>query len=114
MRQLYQDLLAARRAWPALADFDARRAELLPTEEAGGIVRLIRGGREPQPGRTLTAFFNLTAAQEPIDLDIQPGDAALFSSESHVYLGARADTRHIDRLLPHECLVIGPADWQRF
>ena len=45
LRRLYRDLLAARREWPALRDFEHRSARLLEGEaEAGPLLELVRGG----------------------------------------------------------------------
>jgi maltooligosyltrehalose trehalohydrolase len=106
LRRLYGDLLAARQACPALRDFTARAARLLPV----GVLELIRGDREGQPGRTLRAYFNLGDRPQPLSA---PGDAerVLFSSEAGTYGGARGALERIAELLPHECVAFGPAAW---
>jgi maltooligosyltrehalose trehalohydrolase len=109
LRRLYQDLLTARRQWPALRDFHLRAARLWPGEEQPAVLELVRGGRAHQPGRTLLALFNLTAAPQPAPHHAAPGERPLFSSEANRYQGVgRVEA---DTLSPWECRVFGPADW---
>ena len=37
---------------------------------------------------------------------------ALFSSEAERYLGRRSGAGAVRELLPHECVVFGPAGWE--
>jgi maltooligosyltrehalose trehalohydrolase len=113
LRRLYADLLAARREWPALRDFRGRAARLLPDEKAGPILELVRGGTSAAPGQTLQAYFNLRAesVQQPVQL--RDGERVLFSSEGSRYSGNRRPEMPVGELLPHECLVVGPAGWRK-
>jgi maltooligosyltrehalose trehalohydrolase len=108
LRRLYQDLLAARREWPALRDFRRRTARLLPSRES--ILHLTRGGADQA---TVQAFFNLS---DQVQREIQaPGGASvLFRSESPRYHGARSLTAPAEELFPFECVVYGPPDWRSF
>jgi maltooligosyltrehalose trehalohydrolase len=111
LRRLYADLLAARREWPALRDFAARAARLLP-DENGKVLQLVRGGRAAEPGRTLQAFFNLSGEAQPLP-DV-PSEVLLFSSEAGRYLGGRAAGGPSGVLLPFEGVVFGPGGWKTF
>ncbi len=98
MRKLYASLLAARRAWPALRDFRDRSVRLTAD---GGVLELVRGGRSASPGRTLTAYFNLTAGPAPLPSPAD-GEAVLFRSGD--------GGRHLG---PFECVAVGPSGWPR-
>jgi maltooligosyltrehalose trehalohydrolase len=100
LRRLYQDLLAVRREWPALRDFDKRTARLLPDAESGPILELVRG--------EMRSFFNLGDQPHPLP----GGEQMLFSSESARYGGRRTDGRSIEDMLPFECVVFGPTRWR--
>jgi maltooligosyltrehalose trehalohydrolase len=108
LRRLYQDLLTARREWPALRDFRRRSARLLPGKEAA-VLELVRGER----GRAdaLQAFFNLTGQTQALDADL-PEATVLFRSEARQYGGA-VEGRPTSELRPYECVVHGPAGWRR-
>ncbi|HEX5431484.1 MAG TPA: malto-oligosyltrehalose trehalohydrolase [Bryobacteraceae bacterium] len=101
LRRLYQDLLQARREWPALRDYVQRTARLLSTADA--VLELNRGesGTDSQPA--VRALFNLSAQEQPI-----PGgncDRFRWSSEAERYHGARRAHGPDRKLLPYECLV---------
>jgi maltooligosyltrehalose trehalohydrolase len=106
LRRLYRDLLAARRAWPALRDFENRSTRLLPS----GVLEMIRGTASAADG--LTVWFNLSGRPQSLTPDPAPGRDALFSSEAPAYGGQRNDRMARNRLLPHECMVGGPASWR--
>jgi maltooligosyltrehalose trehalohydrolase len=118
LRRLYQDLLRARRCWPALRDFQRRAACLLP-ETNPAILRLIRGGTAAQPGVTLRIDFNLTHQHQPLppaaelSQDFRSQEKLLFSSEAKQYGGMRGETDSPPQLLPQECLVFGPPAWEK-
>ena len=58
LRRLYRDLLAARREWPALRDFEHRSARLVEGEPGRGpLLELVRGGESS--GGSVRALFNL-------------------------------------------------------
>ena len=98
LRRLYQDLLQARREWPALRDYVQRTACLLQT--ADPVLELIRGAKSQHSVR---ALFNLSAQEQTIP------DAGLgrlrWSSEAERYHGVRGAQYSDCRLLPYECLV---------
>jgi maltooligosyltrehalose trehalohydrolase len=106
-RRLYQDLLAARRRWPALQDFSRRAARLLPDESAAAVLHLVRGAPGVEEGTALHAYFNLTAQVQPVPRG--PGGLALlFSSEATRYQGSRAEGALPGELAPYEAVVFGP------
>jgi maltooligosyltrehalose trehalohydrolase len=110
LRRLYQDLLRVRRRWPALRDFLQRRAQLLGQ---GAVLELVRGSSLPAAGQTLQAHFNLTGEVQPLSRMDEVRQAWLFSSEAKHYRGARGEADSRQQLLPHECVVRGPQDWER-
>jgi maltooligosyltrehalose trehalohydrolase len=110
LRRLYQDLLAARRQWPALRDFETRSTRLLPDAANGPVLELLRGraGLEQQA----RIYFNLSDQPQPLPAAPLPGQHVLFSSESARYGGSRQEMRSLDRLFPAECVVFGPSAWR--
>ncbi len=107
LRRLYADLLAARRQWPALRDFRTRSARLLPDEKTPAVLELVRAGE-------LLVLFNLTDRRQPLFTQPQTGRQVLFASEVERYHGGRKQVASISELLPHECVVFGPAGWTSF
>lgn len=105
LRCLYQDLLRFRREWPALRDYSQRSARMLPDAQSGTILELVRGGRRPDAGGIIQAFFNLTA--QPQFLPFQDMSAPLWTSEAPHYDGERRAGMLNNLLLPYECLVFG-------
>jgi maltooligosyltrehalose trehalohydrolase len=111
LRRLYRDLLAARRHWPALLDFQHRRARWNSPSAEGHVLVLERGQAKAE---TLRAFFNLGDGPQPLGGADRAGMSVLFSSESAAYCGARGDLGEVGDLAPFECLVLGPAVWKSF
>lgn len=101
LRQLYQDLLRARREWPALRDDINRTARLLPT--AGPLLELTRGKPGTDSQNTIRALFNLSDQEQRIP----DGDSAhlRWSSEAEPYHGTRRADLSDRTLLPYECLI---------
>lgn len=101
LRRLYQDLLRARREWPALRDDINRTARLLPT--AGPLLELTRGKPGTDSQNTIRALFNLSDQEQRIP----DGDSAhlRWSSEAERYHGARRADPSDRTLLPYECLI---------
>ena len=99
LRFLYQGLLAARRAWPALGDFTRRPARLFPDPVQGPLLEWTRGAGES----AVRIVANLGKQAET--LSSQAGGRVLFSSEAVRYGGARLDHEAIGNLFPHECVV---------
>ncbi|WHZ25902.1 MAG: malto-oligosyltrehalose trehalohydrolase [Nitrospira sp.] len=99
LRRLYQDLLRARREWPALRDGINRTARLLPTDDP--VLELTRGKFDSQD--SIRALFNLSAQEQRIP----DGVSVRFhwSSEAEQYHGTRRADLSDRTLLPYECLV---------
>ncbi len=100
LRRLYQDLLTARRTWPALRDFVNRSSQLLD----GDVVEFTRGA----DASAVRAYFNLSAEDQQLLRAPQGDETVLFSSEAPQYGGSRGGSR-LQHLMPYECLVIGSA-----
>jgi maltooligosyltrehalose trehalohydrolase len=97
LRQLYQDLLAARKAWPAMKDFVLRSCRVV----GNGRVLKYRRGCEG-----LLVLANLRNVPMPMPTEQRAGHRLLFRSEAIRYGGT---PRH--ELAPFECVAFGPADW---
>lgn len=113
LRQLYRDLLAARRRWPAMHDFHGRSAQIL-SEGGNGVLRLTRGtaGARTESKSELWIYFNLSDHAVALPSSAAHCDIMLLSSEAAQYGGARTEASDARRLLPLECLVfdagVGP------
>jgi maltooligosyltrehalose trehalohydrolase len=112
LRRLYQDLLAARRFWPALQNFTQRAARLLPGTMPEALLELRRGALTAQSDQALQVYSNLTAVPQPCP-DPQRL-TRLWSSEAAPYNGARDARTPLGQLLPYECVVFGPATWRTY
>jgi maltooligosyltrehalose trehalohydrolase len=104
LRRLYRDLLVARRRWPALRDFTHVAARLLPDEERGPVLRLVRG----EPGTACAVYANLNGEPQPLPEPAARGAVWLFSSEAGRYHGARPAGEGLSQLFPFECVAFGP------
>jgi maltooligosyltrehalose trehalohydrolase len=114
LRRLYADLLSARRKWPALAVFCRRCARLLPDENTGSVLELVRGARPPEGGGLLQVVFNLVDRPQPLAEGVGTNQEVVFSSEAGKYQGSRARVERLRELLPYECVAFGPRGWQKF
>jgi hypothetical protein len=112
LRRLYQDLLAARREWPALRNFEKRTTRLLPDAATGPVLELVRGSAAPDGQARI--LFNLSEQTQPLPYGPDSGQQILFSSELSRYCGNRKELRSVEHLLPSECVAIGPAAWRTF
>jgi maltooligosyltrehalose trehalohydrolase len=110
LRRLYQDLLKARRSWPALRNYAERMAQIHRGPDGPTVLELIRGGVKPESGHTVQAFFNLTDATQA--LPAGGLTSLLLSSESDRYDGGRRAETDARQLLPFECLAFGPSRWK--
>ncbi len=111
LRNLYRDLLAARRLWPPLHDWRRRASRLWPDAATGGVLELIRGGTTHEPDRTLRVLMNVTSEPHAFPSG-SPQDRLLFSSEAARYRAAgETATPPADLLWPYECRVFGAASW---
>jgi maltooligosyltrehalose trehalohydrolase len=108
LRRLYADLLTARREWPALKEFSARKARLLPEEDGGSVLELLRGEGET----AARCYFNLSP--RPQRLSVPSRRRPLFSSEAQSYQGGRPNAEPVGELLPWEAVVLAPAEWKAF
>jgi maltooligosyltrehalose trehalohydrolase len=106
MRQLYRDLLAARRDWPALRNWNDRHARLISTSADGLVLELIRGATSIDAPGALACYFNLSGKTQSL-ADVPRGGMQLrFSSEDSIYRGSTEQTPVLaDELLPFECRV---------
>ncbi len=107
LRRLYCDLIAARRHWPALSDFQTRSAELLQLVDGGSLIRLHRGRADDRS--RFTIYFNLSDRF----IDSPPGDSSshvlLLASESARFGGPRAPADERIVLFPWEFVVLSQA-----
>ena len=102
LRQLYQDLLAARRRWPALRDRRHTAAQLVNASDSKtpDLLVLQRGG-----DHGLLAVANLTP--KPVSpAAIEHGSTkVLLRTEDACYGGARLRNHLGEQILPHELII---------
>jgi maltooligosyltrehalose trehalohydrolase len=108
LRRLYRNLLEARRRWPALRDFTHRTARLLPDDEHGAVLSLVRGPASEGPAACWHIHSNLTDQFQSLPEPAAAGTIWLFSSEAELYHGARPKGEPPERLWPWECIAFGP------
>jgi maltooligosyltrehalose trehalohydrolase len=105
MRQLYRDLLAARREWPALRNWLDRHARFITTASEGVVLELIRGGTTLDAPGAIGCYFNLSGTSQPLPEEIARRTFR-FSSEEGIYRGTtEQSTPSRGELLPFECRV---------
>jgi maltooligosyltrehalose trehalohydrolase len=103
MRQLYRELLHARRKWPPLVDREHTRARLGSAGEPSLVLE--RGSGTP-----LIAWANLTGESRPITTARPPSRLLLSTAEAR--FGGPVDHRtQIEELLPYEVAIWGEARW---
>lgn len=122
LRKLNQDLLTARRTWPALRDRQHTAARLVATAGDSPLpVGHSEEGAEPESrilvverGRAqrLLACANFTARPLPLPPTVKPEQTPILSTEADRYGGSRALDRPIDELGPYELIMFGPEEWQ--
>ena len=105
LRSLYQDLLIARRTWPALRDFRSRAAESYLTPSGVLLLRLVRGPAD-QPRQQVQACFNLTSMVSDLPADWIENKTVLFSTAGTRYGGSKVALSIEDALTPYECCVL--------
>ena len=106
LRQLYQDLLAARRRWPALRDRRHTHARLLNDSSSKdqdaqpALLLLQRGGDDG-----LLAVGNLSMQSLSLAALNLDGRKLLLSTEDASYGGGRSRDHSLEHIHPHELLV---------
>jgi maltooligosyltrehalose trehalohydrolase len=114
VRQLYRDLLLARRTWPALVDRQHTQARIVETshdktdDNPPAILVVERGSGLAK----LVAVANLSTTPQPLPIVGQHNLALLLSTEAPAYGGLRDPTQPVDELLPQELLLFGNQEWR--
>ncbi len=104
LRQLYIDLLAARRRWPALRDRRHRSAQLISSTEGHSILRLTRGDPHKQLHQ-IEIYFNLVQHHATLPSNSYRGMETLMRTEDVRYGGMTWTGRFWGQLNPFECVV---------
>jgi maltooligosyltrehalose trehalohydrolase len=112
LRQLYKELLTARRTWPALIDRQHTRATVVNTPvmngHGGALLIITRGASIP-----LTGIANLTEHPQALPDLPESGRQFLLSTEE-IRFGGRRERAVPDRqLLAFELMLFGPEEWNR-
>lgn len=105
LRQLYRDLLNARRHWPALRDFQHREAHLIKAARDETVLKIVRGSAE-HPLEQIEAYFNPGQSTVILGGMSRPRDEILLSTEDLKYGGWKRSVRLSWDLSPFECIVI--------
>lgn len=106
LRDLYRDLLSARRTWPALRDMVYRQAHRIQVGEGQTILAVVRG--DPTfPDQQIEAFFNLADAHVALPKPPPTQNEILLRTEERRYGGDRISNDKCWLLAPYECLVVG-------
>ncbi len=109
LRRLHRDLLVARRAWPALRDFERRSARLVEGGgDVGPVLELARGGG------ALRAAFNLGGRPARYPASGGGEESILIRSEAPEYGGNRREAGAAGEMSPFEFVVLGPPSWRAF
>jgi len=106
LRQLYHDLLQARREWPELRNRSRTTAivcqETQKKQGSSPVLLIERGNPE-----SLVILANLSACLQPFP-EISVGKRTVrFSTEEERYDGTRRQMKEISSLLPYELLIYG-------
>jgi maltooligosyltrehalose trehalohydrolase len=102
LRQLYRDLLRARRAWPPLRDRQHTAARVIGENET---VLELKRGSSPD----LIAWANLTPSPQPVSWAFPPEHRLLLSTEQPRYRGGRSGGEEVKHLMPYELIAFGDA-----
>jgi maltooligosyltrehalose trehalohydrolase len=102
MRRLYQDLLAARRQWPALRDRRHTHARLAEHETAAPLLMIERGA-----DAALVACANLGDSPQPLPRECAARNDRLLSTADPRYGGDRHDGAGDELLQPFELVIFG-------
>lgn len=105
LRQLYRDLLAARRNWPELRYCRQREAHIVTVSHGETVLQIVRG--DPvRPGEQIEAYFNPGKSTLILDGMSRPKDQILLSTEDLKYGGWKRSITLSWDLSPFECLVV--------
>jgi len=106
LRQLYQDLLQARREWPELRNRSPTTATVYQSvqkkQDSNPILLIERGKPE-----SLMILANLSASFQPFPEIFVDDRTVRLSTEERCYNGTRRRVKKIDFLLPYELLIYG-------
>ncbi len=111
MRRLYQDLLAARRQWPALAAGSPTRATLVDAPagtDRPGVIELRRGADD-----ALIAWANCTPQAVACPARRPPDKVPWLSTADRRYGGTRELNEAPGHLEAYELLILGPSGGPR-
>ncbi|MCU0977745.1 MAG: malto-oligosyltrehalose trehalohydrolase [Pirellulaceae bacterium] len=109
IRNLYRDLLAARRRWPPLRGRSPAVARLVPVQDFHGDERVLLALQRGSDGELL-ACANLTPLELPLAVDVG-GRRRLLSTEDQRYGGGRTGEAGLRRVGPYELVIFGQAEW---
>jgi maltooligosyltrehalose trehalohydrolase len=102
LRLLYQDLLTARRQWPALRDRQHTTASLIADDhDVQSAILLLERGNDNR----LLALANLSPKTAAFPLLEIAGKKVMLCTEDVRYGGSRFDHHSLDKLLPYEMLI---------
>lgn len=108
LRQLYSELLAARRRFDPLQDFIHRRAELQPGSSGENVLVLHRG-MPADPDFQVISVFNLSSLPVLAPAPSHLTHRVLLRSEDLRFGGNHRESFDDGSLLPYECIVYVPA-----
>jgi maltooligosyltrehalose trehalohydrolase len=109
-RQLYQDLLTARRSWPALRDRRHTRAKLLNSSDVNlsDLLVIQRGGDDG-----LLVVANLSAEKTSTAALELSGKKLMLSTEDTRYGGNRLANQTLEYIFPRELLIFSGSGGQQ-
>ncbi len=109
LRLLYQDLLQARKSWPALQDFDYRTARLWPNDTMPQLLFMVRGDTK---SGLIEAIFNLTdeivVLERPVEVDalLMQTESSRYAPENEIPHSEHSVAPNlITHIRPYECIV---------
>jgi maltooligosyltrehalose trehalohydrolase len=115
VRQLYRDLLLARRTWPALVDRQHTHARVIETsrnkadDNPPALLVVERGSGLAK----LVAVANLSTTPQSLPTVGQQSLTLLLSTEAQAYGGSRDLLQAVDEILPQELLLFGNREWRQ-
>ena len=106
LRELYQQLLRARRNWPSLQDRSHCSARIIGTDPSSPILLMERGHDSP-----LIALANLTGRPVEIPGEVSRSPNILLSTAEHRFGGPRTALSPLAELSPWELVIWGDSTW---